>query len=159
MYGYGSLKQRILCLFNWFRSYSKIASKGGVGGLKSQSTIVVIYVPLQTANCFLVLFPGKWHHHVTSSGNKAIQTWGSGGMQVWNELNWQGTNLRSVGVHRWLITMLYTASPSDPPVQTFSNSGVSMCSMYFSISLLRWQPKVRRPSQPCHTSALMISLC
>ncbi len=33
MYGYGSLKQRILCLFNWFWSYSKIASKGGVGGL------------------------------------------------------------------------------------------------------------------------------
>ena len=34
LYGYGSLKQRILCIFDWFRSYSKIASKGGVGGLK-----------------------------------------------------------------------------------------------------------------------------
>ena len=37
MYGYGSLKQRILCLFNWFRSYNKIASKGGVGGLNLES--------------------------------------------------------------------------------------------------------------------------
>ncbi len=34
MYGYCSLKQRITCLFNWFRSYNKIASKGCVGGLK-----------------------------------------------------------------------------------------------------------------------------
>ena len=33
LYGYGSLKQRITCLFNWFRSYNKIASKGCVGGL------------------------------------------------------------------------------------------------------------------------------
>ena len=34
MYGYGSLIKRILYLFDWFRSYSKIASKGGAGGLK-----------------------------------------------------------------------------------------------------------------------------
>ncbi len=33
MYGYGSLKQRITCLFNRFRPYNKISSKGCVGGL------------------------------------------------------------------------------------------------------------------------------
>ncbi len=35
MYGYSGLKQRITCLFNWFQSCNKIASKGGVGGLKT----------------------------------------------------------------------------------------------------------------------------
>ncbi len=43
MYGYGSLKQRITCLFNWFRSYNKIASKGCAGGL-NRHWIVFVYL-------------------------------------------------------------------------------------------------------------------
>ncbi len=36
MYGFGRLQQRALCVFNQFQPYDKIASKGGVGGLKMQ---------------------------------------------------------------------------------------------------------------------------
>ncbi len=52
----GSLKQRILCLFNWFRSYSKIASKGGVGGLK-QCTNSGVVSPYTEVIEFVYLSP------------------------------------------------------------------------------------------------------
>ncbi len=53
MYGYGSLKQRITCLFNKFRPYNKIASKGCVGGLKEPKLSYLDLEMHDAANCII----------------------------------------------------------------------------------------------------------
>ncbi len=56
MYGYGSLKQRITCLINWFRSYNKIASKGCAGGLKIFFKYLKVRTKLTNLSKSIVLF-------------------------------------------------------------------------------------------------------